>query len=305
MVFTGAGARAGTVPQGTGTHPKDAAMKVIESLSEWKTLRPRIQGSLGLIPTMGALHEGHLALVRRAREENDVVVAWIFVNPKQFGDGTDFAGYPRVLDHDLVVLEECGTDYVLSPAVEEVYPPNFQTYVTVEELTKPLEGAHRPGHFRGVTTVVAKMLCLTQPERAYFGQKDAQQTLVVKRMVADLGMLSEIVVCPTVRDPDGLALSSRNTYLDEGEKKAALVLHHALRDVEVAVRCGERDCDVLRGRMLEILSREPRAEVEYVSIADPDTLQECQTLAGAVVASLAVRIGKTRLIDNLPISLPS
>lgn len=280
-------------------------MQVIESLSKWKQLRPRIHGSLGLIPTMGALHEGHLSLVRRAREENDVAVAWIFVNPKQFEAGDDFEDYPRVLKHDLSALDECGVDFALTPGADEVYPHGFQTCVSVEEITKPLEGAHRPGHFQGVTTVVAKMLCLTQPHRAYFGQKDAQQTLVVKRMVADLGMLTEIVVCPTVRDPDGLALSSRNTYLDAGERKAAPVLYRALRDVEVAVQCGERNCDVLRNRMLEILGLEPRAEVEYVSIADPETLAECGAVSGAVVASLAVRIGKTRLIDNIPIACTS
>jgi pantoate--beta-alanine ligase len=279
-------------------------MHVIESLPDWKALRPTIKGSVGLIPTMGALHEGHLALVRRARAENDVIVAWIFVNPKQFGEQTDFATYPRGLDHDLNVLEECGTDYALVPRVEEIYPERFQTYVTVEELSRPLEGTQRAGHFRGVTTVVAKMFCLTQPQRAYFGQKDAQQTLVVKQMVADLGMLTEIVVCPTVRDPDGLALSSRNVHLDARDRKAALVLYRALRDTELAIKCGERDCDVLRRRMNDILSREPRAEVEYVSIADSENLEECATVAGPVLASLAVRIGEIRLIDNLPIAFP-
>lgn len=274
-------------------------MQVIQSLSAWKKLRPTLKGTLGLVPTMGALHEGHLALLRRAREENEIVVLWIFVNPKQFGDDADFSIYPRVMEEDLRLAGECGVDYVLAPGVEEVYPKGFQTYVTVEELSQPLEGAHRSGHFRGVATVVAKMICLTQPQGTYFGQKDAQQTVVVKRMVEDLGMLTEIVVCPTVRDAGGLALSSRNAHLDARERKAALVLYRALKDVEIAVRCGERDCEVLRGRMLDILTREPRAEVEYVSIADPQTLAECATLAGPALASLAVRIGDTRLIDNL------
>ncbi|MCZ6627237.1 MAG: pantoate--beta-alanine ligase [SAR324 cluster bacterium] len=278
-------------------------MQVIQSLSAWKELRPQLTGALGLIPTMGALHEGHLALMRRAREENEIAVLWIFVNPKQFAEDADFGSYPRVMEEDLRLAGECGMDYVLAPGAREVYPEDFQTYVEVEQLSQPLEGAHRAGHFRGVATVVAKMLCLTQPQRAYFGQKDAQQTLVVKRMVEDLGMLTEIVVCPTVRDQDGLALSSRNARLSPRERKAALVLYRALKDVETALRCGERDCEVLRGRMRDILGREPRAEVEYVSIADPNTLAECATVSGPVLASLAVQIGDTRLIDNLPLTI--
>lgn len=279
-------------------------MQVIHSLTEWKALRPTLTGTLGLIPTMGALHDGHLSLIRRARAENGIAVLWIFVNPKQFGEEGDFAGYPRVMDEDLRLAGECGVDYVLAPGVDDVYPDGFQTYVTVEEVGQPLEGAHRPGHFRGVATVVAKLLCLTQAHKAYFGQKDAQQCVVVRRMVEDLGMLTEIVVCPTIREPDGLAISSRNVHLDARERKAARVLFRALKDVEIAVRCGERDCAKLRGRMMDILLREPRAEVDYVSIADPETLAECATIAGPVIASLAVQIGKTRLIDNIPLDLP-
>ncbi len=274
-------------------------MKVFASLPEWKALRPTMQGSVGLIPTMGSLHEGHLSLVRRARAENDVVIAWIFVNPKQFNDAADFTAYPQHRERDLRLLEEIPADYVLAPKIEEIYPEGFQTYVTVENLTQTLEGASRPGHFRGVTTVVCKMLCLTQPHRAYFGQKDAQQALVVTRMAEDLGMLTEIVVCPTVREPDGLALSSRNVHLDPRDRQAARVLYRALQDVETAVRRGERDCDVLRARMRDILAAEPLAEMEYVSVADPRTLAECTTLTGPALASLAVCIGNTRLIDNL------
>ena len=279
-------------------------MQIIHSLTEWKALRPTLTGTVGLIPTMGALHEGHLSLIRRARAENDIAVLWIFVNPKQFGEEGDFAVYPRVMDEDLRLAEECAVDYVLAPGVDDVYPEGFQTYVTVEEAGQPLEGAHRPGHFRGVATVVAKMLCLTQPRKAYFGQKDAQQCAVVRRMVEDLGMLTEIVVCPTIREPDGLAISSRNVHLDARERKAAQVLFRALEDAEIAVRCGERDCAKLRGRMMDILLKEPRAEVDYVSIAHPETLAECDTITGPAVASLAVHIGKTRLIDNIPLDLP-
>jgi pantoate--beta-alanine ligase len=253
---------------------------------------------------MGALHEGHISLIRRARADNDITVLWIFVNPKQFGDDADFGSYPRVMEQDLRLAEDCGVDYVLAPGADEVYPEGFQTYVDVEQLGQPLEGAHREGHFRGVATVVAKMFCLTQPHKAYFGQKDAQQCAVVTRMVADMGMLMEVVVCPTVREDDGLAMSSRNAHLDARERKAAQVLYRALEDVKIAVRCGERDAAVLRGRMMDILLKEPRAEVDYVSIADPHTLAEIDTIEGPVLASLAVNIGQTRLIDNIPLELP-
>ena len=278
-------------------------MEIVQSLSQWKSLRPKLKGTLGLVPTMGALHDGHLSLIRRARAETQITVLWIFVNPKQFGAESDFSGYPRVMEEDLRLARECGVDYVLAPGVNEVYPDDFQTYVDVEAVSQPLEGAHRPGHFRGVTTVVAKMLCLTQPHKAYFGQKDAQQCVVVKRMVQDLGMLTEIVVCPTIREEDGLAMSSRNVQLDARERKAAQVIYRALQDVSIAVRCGERDCAVLRGRMMELLRKEPRAEVDYVSIADPETLAECETITGPVLASLAVNIGETRLIDNIPLEV--
>lgn len=279
-------------------------MEIVQSLSQWKSLRPSLKGTLGLVPTMGALHEGHLSLIRRARAETEITVLWIFVNPKQFGDDADFRGYPQVMEEDLRLAGQCGVDYVLAPGVDEVYPQDFQTYVAVEELGKVLEGAHRPGHFTGVTTVVAKMFCLTQPHKAYFGQKDAQQCVVVRRMVEDLGMLTDIVVCPTIREEDGLAISSRNVHLDARERKAARVLYRALKDVEIALRCGERDCAVLRGRMMELLLKEPRAEVDYVSIADPETLAECETIIGPALASLAVQIGDTRLIDNILLELP-
>ncbi len=274
-------------------------MKVIESLDEWKELRPGLSGSLGLVPTMGFLHEGHLSLVRRARKENDHIVVWIFVNPKQFGQNEDLDQYPRDFARDLRLVREMDTDYVLAPTVEDVYPAGFQTHVTVEVISKPLEGTNRPSHFRGVATVVAKMLCLTQAHRAYFGQKDAQQSLVVKRMVDDLGMLTKIVVCPTVREPDGLALSSRNVRLAPAQRKAATVLFRALKEVEAAVAAGERDGETLRAQMRALLAEEPLAEVDYISIADPGTLEECTTVQDSALASLAVRFGDIRLIDNL------
>ena len=276
-------------------------MRVFSSLPAWAAHRRALQGTLGLVPTMGYLHKGHISLVRRSLEENDSTVVWIFVNAKQFDQSPDFAAYPRDMERDLRLLEELGTDLVLAPRADEVYPEGFQTHVTVEQVAEPLEGLHRPGHFRGVATVVAKMLCLTQPHRAYFGQKDAQQTVVVRRMVADLGIPAEIVVCPTVRESDGLALSSRNVNLSPPERIAATVLYRALRDAEGAIACGEREGDTLRARMRAVLAAEPLARVDYVSIADPDTLQESATVTGPVLASLAVHIGKTRLIDNLTI----
>ena len=280
-------------------------MKVFSSLPAWAAHRRALQGSLGLVPTMGYLHEGHTSLVRRSLAENDSTVVWIFVNARQFDASPDFAAYPRDMERDLRLLEELGTNLVLAPREDEVYPEGFQTYVTVEEVAGPLEGLHRPGHFRAVTTVVAKMLCLTQAHRAYFGQKDAQQNVVVRRMVGDLGIPAEIVVCPTVRESDGLALSSRNVNLSPPERMAATVLYRALREAEGAIACGEREGDALRARMGAVLAAEPLARVDYVSIADPDTLQECATVTGPVLASLAVHFGKTRLIDNISIAAAS
>jgi len=280
-------------------------MKVIQSISEWKTIRPTLQGRVSLIPTMGFLHEGHLSLVRRARKESDVVIVWIFVNPKQFGPKEDFDKYPRNRERDLELLRPERVDYVFAPTVEEVYPPGFQTTVAVEMLSKPLEGALRPGHFSGVATVVAKMLCLTQPHTAYFGQKDGQQCLVVSRMVQDLGILTEIVVCPTVRDADGLALSSRNVYLNPEERAVAPLIYQALEKVRAAVADGEREAEPLRGMMRAVLARSPLLSLQYASIADAKTLEECTRLNGPAMASIAVRLGQTRLIDNVMLLAPS
>jgi len=279
-------------------------MDVITAFADWRAQRRTVRGSLGLVPTMGYLHEGHLSLVRRALAENDRVVVWIFVNPAQFGPQEDLAAYPRDMPRDLHLLEREGVHCALAPTVEEVYPPGFQTTVTVEALSQPLEGASRPGHFRGVATVVARMIGLTQPDRAYFGQKDAQQCGVVRRMVADLAIPSEIVVCPTVREPDGLALSSRNVRLSPEARRAAPVLYRALQAAAALAARGERDAEALRACMRAELAAEPLAQVEYVSVADAETLAECERLSGPALASLAVRIGGVRLIDNLPLPPP-
>jgi pantoate--beta-alanine ligase len=246
---------------------------------------------------MGYLHEGHLSLIRRAREENEHVAVSIFVNPTQFGPKEDLSRYPRDLERDLRLIEPY-TDLVWNPTAEIMYPPGYQTWVEVETMTRPLEGAMRPGHFRGVTTVVAKLFNGVQPHKAYFGQKDAQQAAVIRRMVRDLNFPVEIVVCPIVREPDGLAMSSRNIYLDPEQRKAATVLYRSLSAAKEAYERGELDAEKIRGKMEEILEGEPLAEVQYVSCADYDTLEELETVKGKSLLSMAVFIGKTRLIDN-------
>lgn len=274
-------------------------MRVTESLEELRDSRRSLPGSFGLVPTMGALHEGHASLVRRAREECDAVGVSIFVNPAQFGPGEDLAAYPRPIGRDLELLEGLGADLVWTPAAASLYGPGYQTWVTVEEITRPLEGGCRPGHFRGVATVVAKLLNAFTPDRAYFGQKDAQQVAVIRRMVRDLDFAIEVVVCPTVREPDGLALSSRNAYLGAAERRAAAVLYRALAAARARYDAGERAGEALRAAMREELRSEPLAREEYVSVADPETLLELDRVEGGGLLSLAVRIGRTRLIDNL------
>ncbi len=274
-------------------------MKVVAGVPELRSVRKSLPSPFGLVPTMGALHDGHRSLVGRARAECAGVGVSIFVNPTQFGPGEDLSKYPRPLGADLTMLEEEGVDLVWTPMPEVVYPPGFQTYVSVEEITQPLEGQHRPGHFRGVATVVAKLFNVFTPDKAYFGQKDAQQVAVVRRMVEDLNFPTEIVVCPTVREPDGLALSSRNRYLSPEERQAAPVLFRALRAAREEYEAGSRDAGGLRRRMSEVLASEPLAAPDYVSAADPETLVELSSVSGPVLLSLAVRIGKTRLIDNL------
>ena len=274
-------------------------MRTAISLTELGAARRSFPGKVGLVPTMGYLHEGHLSLVRRARQECDHVVVSIFVNPTQFGPREDLSKYPRDLDRDLSLLEPLGVDLVWMPTAEMMYPPGYQTWVEVEGITRPLEGSMRPGHFRGVTTVVAKLFNAVQPHKAYFGQKDAQQAAVIRQMTRDLNFPLEIVVCPIVREPDGLAMSSRNVYLDQEQRKAATVLARSLRAAKDAYEKGERDAEKLRGKMKEVLAGEPLADVQYVSCADYDTLEELETVTGKALLSMAVFMGKTRLIDNL------
>jgi pantoate--beta-alanine ligase len=272
-------------------------MHSVATLDELQTARLPLSGTVGFVPTMGFLHEGHLSLIRRAKDESNHVVVSIFVNPTQFGPKEDLTRYPRDLDRDFRLLEPY-TDLVWTPSAEIMYPPGYQTWVEVEAMTRPLEGAMRPGHFRGVTTVVAKLFNAVQPHKAYFGQKDAQQAAVIRRMVRDLNFPIEIVVCPTVREPDGLAMSSRNVYLDPAQRKAATVLFRSLSAARDLYGRGERNAEVLRSKMREVLAGEPLADAQYISCADYDTLEELETVTGKTLLSMAVFIGKTRLIDN-------
>jgi pantoate--beta-alanine ligase len=272
-------------------------MRTVSTLPDLRSARLSLDGTVGLVPTMGYLHEGHLSLIRRAHEECDQVAVSIFVNPTQFGPKEDLAKYPRDLDRDMKLIEPY-TDLLWTPTTEIMYPPGYQTWVDVEEMTRPLEGAMRPGHFRGVTTVVAKLFNAFQPDKAYFGQKDAQQAAVIRQMVRDLNFPLEVVVCPIVREPDGLAMSSRNVYLDPEQRKAATVLYRALSEAKEAYENGERNADQLRQSMKDMLASEPLAQMQYVSCADYDTLEELETVTGKTLLSMAAFLGKTRLIDN-------
>ena len=275
-------------------------MQRVYTVPEMHAVRRALAGRVGLVPTMGYLHAGHMTLVARARAENDHVIATIFVNPTQFGPNEDLAAYPRDMDGDLAQLAAAGCDVVFTPDTREIYPPGYQTFVTLEEISQPLEGSRRPGHFRGVATVVAKLFNLTRPARAYFGQKDAQQVRVIQTMARELNFDLEVVVCPTVREADGLALSSRNSYLTPAQRAAAPVLYRALTAAQAAWQQGMRDPAQLRAVMASVLAAEPLAEVEYASAADAVTLRELEEPArGPVLLSMAVRIGRTRLIDNL------
>lgn len=274
-------------------------MIVVESLADLRDRRAAVGGPFGLVPTMGYLHEGHLSLIRRAVQECSAVGVSIFVNPTQFGPGEDYRSYPRDLDRDLSLLTHEDVDLVWTPQTESLYPSGFQTWVEVEKLTQRLEGAHRPGHFRGVTTIVAKLLNVFLPDKAFFGQKDAQQAVVIQRMVMDLDFPVEIVVCPTVREADGLAMSSRNQYLNPAERRAATVLYRALQTAARAHAGGETDAEALRQVMASELAAEPLARREYVSVADPATLEELQGEVQQALASMAVFVGETRLIDNM------
>jgi len=273
-------------------------MQVINTILEMRALRLQAAGPVGFVPTMGFLHEGHLSLVRRAREENETVVVSIFVNPTQFGPKEDFKSYPRDTDRDLALLEPL-TDICFMPQAAEMYPEDFDSWVEPGDIATRLEGAARPGHFRGVTTVVAKLFNIVSPDRAYFGQKDAQQLAVIKKMVSDLDMNPEVVACPTVREPDGLAMSSRNTYLNPEQREAAAVLYRALNLAEKRWKQGEQDAGTIRHEMVELIEKEPLAEIDYISVADAATLREMHRLKPPALVSLAVKIGRTRLIDNI------
>jgi len=274
-------------------------VNVARSIAEYRALRSGLAEPVGFVPTMGYLHEGHLSLVRVAREQAASVVASIFVNPSQFAPTEDLTAYPRDLERDLALLEAEGADLVLAPEGEEMYPQGFDTWVSVEELTRRLEGASRPTHFRGVATVVAKLFNIVRPQLAVFGQKDAQQALVIDRMVRDLAFDVDLVISPTVREPDGLAMSSRNTYLEPNERAAATVLRRSLLLAESLYNDGERSAETIRVRIQELLASEPLVEPVYVSVADVATLMELETIEGKALVSLAARVGKARLIDNV------
>jgi len=277
-------------------------MKSVESLSNMVETRSELPEPVGFVPTMGYLHEGHLSLVRRAREECASVVVSIFVNPTQFSPEEDLEEYPRDIERDQSLLEEEGVDVVWSPDEKEMYPDNFQSWVIVEEVTKPLEGAQRPTHFKGVTTIVAKLFNAVQPNKAYFGQKDAQQAVVIQQMVRDLNYPLDVVVCPIVREEDGLAMSSRNKYLDEQERQAALSLSTGLFAAREAFEKGVRDADRLRDIVRDRVEEETLADLEYVSCANPATLEELEGEIDNGLLSLAVYVGDTRLIDNIVLS---
>ncbi len=258
---------------------------------------------VGLVPTMGYLHDGHLSLVDLARRQNSSVITTIFVNPTQFGPQEDLEAYPRDIPRDLELLEKRGVDLVWIPDREEMYSKGFQTWVTVDDVTRFLEGKMRPGHFRGVTTIVAKLFNAVMPDKAYFGQKDAQQVVVLRRMVKDLNYPIEIVVAPIVREEDGLAMSSRNVYLNPAERQAATVLFRALKTADQAFKAGNRDADGLKRIMEEIISSEELANLQYISCADMDSLEELSGQVNRGLLSMAVFIGKTRLIDNILIGV--
>jgi pantoate--beta-alanine ligase len=278
-------------------------IRTIAWMKEMARAAKQEQRIIGLVPTMGALHAGHLALVERARQECSPVYASIFLNPKQFAANEDLSRYPRPLEEDMAKLEAARVDGLFLPDAAEMYPPGFSTYVHVEGLSDKLEGRSRPGHFRGVTTVVLKLLEIVQPNCAYFGRKDAQQAGMVQQMVRDLNLDTQIVLCPIVREPDGLAMSSRNVYLTTAERKAAAVLFKALRAAEQELHAGSLDGLRLQKTMGKVLDNEPLAKVDYAEIVDAETFQPVARVGRRTFAVLAVHIGKTRLIDNLLIEL--
>ena len=274
-------------------------MKVIQTVADFRDAQRAYPRPLGLTPTMGYLHEGHMSLARRCRADNATAVASVFVNPTQFGPSEDLSTYPRDMEGDLAKLEAEGMDLVFAPQASDMYPDGFGTTIDVGSIAQRLEGEHRPGHFQGVATVVCKLLTIVRPDNVYFGQKDAQQCLVIKRLNADLNLGANVIVMPTVRDPDGLALSSRNAYLSAEDREAALSLYRALTLAESLYADGVRDADTMRREMLALLEAEPSASVEYVSVADAENLVELESVDRPALVSMAVRIGRVRLIDNI------
>lgn len=271
--------------------------RIMHDTSKGYLLRGR---SIGFVPTMGALHEGHLSLVRRSKAENDITVVSIFVNPLQFGQSEDFQSYPRDTDRDKEKLSSAEADVLFMPDASQMYKEDFLTQIEVERLSDRLCGAFRPGHFRGVATVVAKLFNIVMPARAYFGQKDYQQSVIIKKMVKDLDMGIEVVVCPTIREQDGLAMSSRNSYLDDSERRAATVIHKCLTQTADMIKSGIMDIDHIRKSMHNRLSEDPLiTEIQYASVYDPETLMELEQIKKEGVIAVAVKMGRTRLIDNM------
>jgi pantoate--beta-alanine ligase len=278
-------------------------MKIVLTVSEMTSTMREVNRPLGLVPTMGALHQGHLSLVRRAKKDNSTVAVSIFVNPTQFGPKEDLTAYPRNQEQDLTLLEKLGVDLVFIPQPDDIYPTGFDTWVNVGQVASRLEGESRPEHFRGVATVVTKLFNIVRPDRAYFGQKDAQQTQVIRRLNNDLNLGVELIALPTVREIDGLAMSSRNAYLSPAERLAARVLWTALYQAHQMYSNGVRQASVIREAMQYIIGAEPAAKLEYISIADPDTLSELDAIRETALVSLAIRIGKTHLIDNVVLGI--
>ncbi|MDD2206273.1 MAG: pantoate--beta-alanine ligase [Aminobacterium sp.] len=281
----------------------------MEVITRIDTMREKLISSrqvgqkIGLVPTMGFLHDGHLSLIRKAAQENDIVVVSVFVNPTQFGPQEDYEEYPRNVERDALLAEEAGATFIFHPSVEEMYPENYETYVEVTDLTKVLCGRSRPGHFRGVTTVVTKLFNIIQPDRAYFGQKDAQQAIVIQKMVRDLNQNVKICVCPIVREKDGIAMSSRNTYLTNEERMQAAVLHKSLEMAQKMIDEGERDAKTITKAIEKQICTMEKAYIDYVALVSLHNLQPLTVLSGDILIALAVKFGATRLIDNVIITV--
>jgi pantoate--beta-alanine ligase len=281
-------------------------MEIVETIENTKKIIAKAKSAgkkIGFVPTMGALHEGHFSLIRAAKEQTDFVVASIFVNPAQFGPGEDIDKYPRPFDADVKACKDLGVDVVFAPTVAQMYPQKNLTWVNVEKLTESLCGKSRPGHFRGVATVCAKLFNIIQPDIVFLGQKDAQQAIVLQRMVADLNMPLKIVVCPTVRQADGLAASSRNKYLSAAQRKDAALVYAALQEAELFIKAGRRKSSELIGEMEKILKISKQIKIDYISVVDAQTLDNLDEVKGKVLIALAVKIGSTRLIDNIVIDV--